>query len=234
MGCGGSNAAKADTKAKAAGDPVLYYFPIAARGEVARMVAKLGGLTMEDKFTDGKDMDVASFGSPGSVPVFQHGNLKLTQSHAIVSYVSQISPKYKDLTPKQRAKDLQMNAIMDDLMAEMAQILFSSDDAETKSQNMKKPIEKWMPIIESLLPDKSITQFINGLPFPTAADFAMLVVAKGQTPFQGSFNMAKVSIKEYEKFQRYIDGLLKDDTVNDYLKMSQSLNGNPFNLPLAA
>lgn len=210
--------------------PVLYYMPIAARGEVTRMICKIGGLEIQDTHTDGKDLDLKSFGSPGATPCFEHGNFKLTQSHAIVSYVLDITPKFKGLTPEQKAKDLQLNAIMDDVMSGIAKVLFSSDEPAKKGEDIAAVADKWFPAIEAILPP---TGFINGLSFPTGADFACVVLAKAQTPFAGGFRMAGADpYTKYPNFKGIVDRTSADPEVNKYLEASTTMAGNPFGLPM--
>jgi glutathione S-transferase len=211
--------------------PVLYYLPIAARGEVTRMICKMGGMELQDTLTDGKELDLKSFGSPGATPCFQHGNnLKLTQSHAIVSYVLNIAPKFKGLTPGEKAKDLQLNAIMDDVMSGIAKVLFSDDGLAKKGQDIAAVVEKWFPVVEAILPS---TGFINRLSFPTGADFAMVVMAKGQTPFAGAFKMAGVDpYTKYRNFRGIVDRTSAVPEVKQYLESSKTMAGNPFGLPM--
>jgi len=214
-----------------AGKPILHYLPIAARGEVTRMICKFGGVDFEDHVTDGKDLDLKSFGSPSSLPVLEHGALKLSQSHSIVFYMLSISPKYANLTPGQKAKDLQFNAIMDDVMSDQAKIIFGTDKDEEKPDLFSKVVDKWFPIIDHILPDSG---FINGLDYPTAADFSTIVLAKGQTPFVGCFTMGKQDpCAKYAKFKAHVDRVMayNNSEVATYVKESKTMGGNPFNLP---
>lgn len=209
--------------------PMLYYMPIAARGEVPRMIAKMGGLEIDEthEVTDAIKKDC---GSPGSLPALAHGDLKISQSHAIVAYLLTIAPKFKNLTPGQRAKDLQLNAIMDDVMGELAsKVLFNpqmKEDPAFAPTEIPKIAAKWLPILEGILPSEG---FVNGLPYPTAADFAMVNLLKGFTPFAACWNMGKV--EPGSKLKALVDRTAAVPEVKDWLATSKFLAGNPFGLP---
>lgn len=221
-------AAMSDSK-PATSKPILYYMPIAARGEVPRMVAKMGGLEIEEKHEVTDEMKKAC-GSPGSLPILVHDDLKISQSHAIVAYLLTIAPKFKCLTPAQRAKDLQLNAIMDDVMSELAsKILFNpkmKEDPEYAPAEIPKIAAKWFPILEEILPSEG---FINGLPYPTAADFAMVNLLKGFTPFAACWKMGKV--EPDSKLKALVERTAAVPEVKDWLENSKFLAGNPFGLP---
>lgn len=211
-----------------AGKPVLYYGPIAARAEIARMTAKLGGLEMESVLTDGSNLDMKSFGSPGSIPVFQHGDLKLSQSNAIITYIVQITPKFKGLTAAHKARDRQFNGIMDDIMDGAMPKWFGN--APDKHENAKKVLEKWYPMLEELAPTAG---FVNGLPFPTGADFVVVVLAKGTTPFVALNKIAGIDPWEKcPKLKALLERTMAVAEVKDYVANSKTMNGNPFNLPV--
>mmetsp|Transcript_62578 Transcript_62578/g.141176 ORF Transcript_62578/g.141176 Transcript_62578/m.141176 type:complete len:221 (+) Transcript_62578:94-756(+) len=206
--------------------PILYYMPIAARGEVTRMIAKIGGTEIEER---AELADKASFGSPSSLPCLEHGDLKLSQSHAIVSYMIGITPKYKSETSAQVAKDLQINAIMDDIMSEMAKVLFNPDKTNAEA-DITKTCDKWYPIVNGICPESG---FFNGLPHPTAADFAAVIMCKGFTPFVGSFNLAGKydPLAKNSRLRALVERTLAVPEVKKYLEESTTRAGNPFSLP---
>ena len=41
---------------------------------------------------------------PGTLPVLEHGDVKLFQHVAIENYLANLSPKYAELTPQQKGK----------------------------------------------------------------------------------------------------------------------------------
>merc|ERR1711988_955311 len=93
-----------DKAAADASKPCLYYFSLAGRGELIRMIAAVGGLELEDTPVI-KDIEKASFGSPGTLPCLSHGDLKMAQSFAIEMYIASIAPHFAALTPAQMAID---------------------------------------------------------------------------------------------------------------------------------
>jgi len=214
-------------KAPATERPTLYYMPIAARGEVARMIAKTGGLELDDVKTMGAEVDKPSFGSPGSLPVFQHGDLKLSQSHAIVSYVLGMSPKFKNLTPGQKAKDLQFNAIMDDIMSGGVPFFFGKDpEMKTKIGGV---LDKWFPVLEGITPADG---FVNGLQHPTGADYVVVVLYKGHTPFRGLYNIAEMDpFAKCPKLKGLAERTLAVEEVKKCVSESDTMENNPLGFP---
>lgn len=207
--------------------PTLYYFPIAARGEVTRMIAAIGGVEIENCLTDGSDLDKKSFGSPSSMPLLKHGDLKLSQSHAIVSYMLGIAPKYKDISAACKAKDLQFNAIMDDIMAEGTKPFFGKDP--NAKELVGKTLDKWFTVLEEIVPSKG---FVNGLDFPTGADFVLVILMKGYTPYQGLYNIAEADpFAKCPKVKAIADATLAIPEVKAYVEASKSMGNNPFGFP---
>ena len=97
-------------------------FSICGRGETARLICAAGGIEFEDKawapaFDDtgnwrqGYQAIGNAFGFPGTMPVLEHGDLKLFETTAIESYLALLSPKYAGLTPAQKGKDMMFQCI---------------------------------------------------------------------------------------------------------------------------
>ena len=81
---------------EALSEPNLVYPPMAARGELVRMVAALGGLKLTETTVPMGGADpamLAACGTPSGLPILTHGKVKLAQSLAIESYISSIAPK---------------------------------------------------------------------------------------------------------------------------------------------
>ena len=85
-------ASKAAITCVESGKPTLFYFGIAARGELAKLVAAVGGveLDLEVLAFDLKNPEAdykkkaAELGFPGcGLPLLTHGSLTLSQSSAI-------------------------------------------------------------------------------------------------------------------------------------------------------
>jgi len=113
---------RAASRPKAPKDkPRLIYFPLAGRGEISRLIAVAGGLEIEDisapdarkPFTDNK----AAYGSPSGLPLLEHGELKISQSTAVATYLATLAPKFANLTPAQRAQDNMFLSIKEDVYA---------------------------------------------------------------------------------------------------------------------
>lgn len=213
-------------------DPILYYMPIAARGEVSRLICAMGGISLQFK-TECPDALKKEAGSPSSLPILVHGdNVKLTQSHAIVGYLLDISPKYYNLNPAQRAKDSQINAIFDDVMSDLAkQVIFNparKEDPSAMKTEVNKVADKWLPLIDGIMPDDG---FINGLSYPTAADFCMVIMVEGVTPFKACWKMGEVEVlAKCPKIAKIINRTKEVPEVKAHLAASDTLNGDPFGL----
>ena len=99
--------------------PHLIYFPIAGRGEISRMIAVAGGLDIKET-TSGDDRkpytdNKAAYGSPSGLPLLEHGNLKISQSAAIATYLATLAPQFAGLTSAHRATDNMFLSIKEDM-----------------------------------------------------------------------------------------------------------------------
>merc|ERR1711879_1066382 len=74
------------------GTPELFYFDGAGRGELARMIAAVGDLTITSTNPGATYKDLGLF---GNLPILKHGGLCIGQSTAIDSYFAAIAPKFK-------------------------------------------------------------------------------------------------------------------------------------------
>ena len=90
------------------------------------------------------------------MPVLEHGDLALFQSQAIESYLASIAPKFKDLTPAQRAKDLMFALCKADINVPTESLLFKKITPEELTPIM----DKWLNYVEGMLPESG---FVNGL-----------------------------------------------------------------------
>eukprot|EP00413_Alexandrium_margalefii_P009216 CAMPEP_0204533416 /NCGR_PEP_ID=MMETSP0661-20131031/12272_1 /ASSEMBLY_ACC=CAM_ASM_000606 /TAXON_ID=109239 /ORGANISM="Alexandrium margalefi, Strain AMGDE01CS-322" /LENGTH=218 /DNA_ID=CAMNT_0051539755 /DNA_START=89 /DNA_END=745 /DNA_ORIENTATION=- len=204
--------------------PVLYYMPFSGRGEMTRIIAKTGGLEIAE---EGELSDKASFGSPSSLPCLLHGDLKLSQSHAIVNYVLNITPKFRGMDPGHKAKDMQFNAILDDLMSEFAKVLFNPDKSNAKA-DITKAGDKWYGIIEGLVPANG---YVNGRSFPTGADYACLIMAKGFMPFGAGMKVGSYDpLPQCPKFKALVDRTANFPAVKEYLAQTTTLTANPMGI----
>merc|ERR1712070_463209 len=98
---------------------------------------------------------------PPTLPVCTHGDLTFYQSLSIETYICNISPKFKDLTAAQKAKDDLFAAIKEDLMQMCAPYLFGKPNGP---EEIPEHYKKILSVAEAQCPE---TGFINGLAYPT-------------------------------------------------------------------
>ena len=160
------------------------------------------------------------------MPIMTHGDLKLFQTQAIECYLSSISPKFSSLTPAQKAKDVMFSQIKADINAATESLLFKKIGPEELT-----PIaEKFYNVLESLIPEEG---YINGLDYPTVADLAVLVIAKGCMPFQAALTIAEFKWAEkYPKIQTLATKTAAYEPVAEFLKTSEhgTLKADPFGI----
>lgn len=206
--------------------PVFYYMPLAGRGEATRMIATLGGLEIEDKITDGKDLQLKDFGSAGGLPVFEHGDLKISQENAILTYVYKIAPKLKNLSSAQTAKDRQFIAIMDDIMDGcMPKVFQQAPDA---GENCKKVVEKFYGCLEEITPADG---FVNGLPYPTGADFVAVILQEGYMPYNVVNKLGGIDPwAKSPKLKALAERTLAVPEVKAYVDASKTMKSNPMGM----
>jgi hypothetical protein len=176
----------------------LFYFPIAGRAEVARMIIKYNNLDAVDSpDTSGEDM--ASYLTKSAVPILRHGDLKMNQSLAIENYLMSICERYKDMTKAQIAKDQQISAFKEDLLALVAGPLFGGADKEKMESEVNPKVEEKLALLEGILPAEG---YVNGLPFPTLADFAIYNMYAGYMPF-GAFIKKGGNTFSFDKYPKF-------------------------------
>mmetsp|Transcript_8980 Transcript_8980/g.15842 ORF Transcript_8980/g.15842 Transcript_8980/m.15842 type:complete len:229 (+) Transcript_8980:49-735(+) len=218
--------------------PVLHYFSICGRGEVARLICAAGEIDFEDQawapafdetggWRQGYKPIGEKHGFPGVLPILEHGNLKLFQTTAIESYLASISLKFSGLTPEQKAKDQMYQLIKSDINGSTESLLFKKITAE----DLKPVMAKWYDVIEGLLPESG---FINGLDFPTPADLSVLVVAQGCMPFRAAPQMAECAPtpEKYPKMFRISTDAANYPQVAAFLAKSEhkTLKADPFGI----
>jgi len=218
--------------------PILNYFSICGRGEVARLVCAAGEVEFEDKawapafdetggWRQGYKEIGKAHGFPGVLPVLEHGDFKLFQTTAIESYLASISPKYAGLTPEQKGKDLMFQLIKSDINGSTENVLFKKITGE----ELVPIMDNWYGILENLLPNDG---FVNGLDFPTPADLSVLVVAQGCMPFRAAPQMAGCAptADKYPKMFRVAAAAAAYGPVAAFLKGSEhlTLKADPFGI----
>jgi len=201
--------------------PVLYYWPIAGRAELARLIAAAGGLAIEET-ADLSGVNKADYGSKSGIPLLKHGDLKISQSGAIERYLADIAPKFAGLTPQQRAVDGMFAALKEDFIQGFGKVVFG--DRSTAGEAVPAFLEAWMPVVEGRIP---ATGFVNGQSFPTVADLAVLNIRKGYMLFVAAYKLAGDAdgtklFAKYPKFTALAERTAAADGVKEYLASSAS------------
>eukprot|EP00931_Biecheleriopsis_adriatica_P030946 TRINITY_DN18183_c0_g2_i1.p1 TRINITY_DN18183_c0_g2~~TRINITY_DN18183_c0_g2_i1.p1 ORF type:complete len:276 (+),score=59.14 TRINITY_DN18183_c0_g2_i1:61-888(+) len=187
--------------------PVLHYFDVSGRGELAKLIAAVGGVEIEvveypfkangasvaDKLKAGvmeseHTKAATAMGMEGcGLPILVHGDLKINQSAAVQDYLVSIGPKYPAVNPLQKAKDDMFEGYLEDCMAVGAGIVLSGVDGSL----MQKAMEKTLTHLTKFIPAKG---FVNGFDAPTKADLVILILTQGLIPFGatlGGYDFAK-------------------------------------------
>ena len=161
----------------------LTYFPVAARGELARLYAASGGLDIIDSTNTTDYKTTTPF---GLLPVLDHpeaGLLRLQESLAIERYISSIAPGFNALTPAQRAVDDEFACIKEDSMV----VEGCMENASTVRTCVSQYMERYLALLEQLVP---VDSFVHGLGYPTGADLATLLIAMGGFPWGRAMRLA--------------------------------------------
>ena len=156
----------------------------------------------------------------------------MAQSFAIESYLADIAPRFASLSPAQRAIDDMLCKIKEDLLQGYATILFGMKGNEAKqataAADIAKVADKWLPVVEGLLP---VGGFVNGMAFPTPGDLAVFSVGKQFTPFVAAHSMAGYdAMQKYPKFAELVTRVAECPRVEAYVQKSTSFDSDPFGL----
>lgn len=214
------------------GMPRLWYLPFAGRGEICRLCAAAGGLTIEDNKL-GPDDDRKQLeqecSSLGTLPVLKHGKLAISQSGAISMYILDIAPKFKGIPKRARAVDAMYMGKLEDIIGAIKESGFFDEltggpPCDTKA--LLDSVNKWYGHLESLTPS---TGFINGLQFPTGADCACLVVF--QAAFAQGYWLAKSGVQKdsFPKLKALCERVAEADGIKQYLAKSTTFAFDPMN-----
>jgi len=215
---------KAATSPKTpSGKPYLYYFPIAGRGELIRLICAAGGLEIDEGKPDA-ELKKADYASPSGLPLLKHGDLKISQSGAIEKYLAGLVPKFAALSPAQQAKDHMFCCIKEDLLKGCAGVVFGGRLREDGPAEIPKHCDKWFDVVEGLLPDKG---FILGLSYPTLADLAVLNMARGYMPFGAAYKHGKYDYAlKHPKMAALVERTAAAPGVVEYLASTKSISNS--------
>jgi len=209
------------------GNPKLVYFPIAGRGELIRLICAAGELKLEEATDVPEGESRQLYGSPGSLPVLQHGNLKMSQSTAIENYLASIV--FSSLTPAQHAIDSQFMSIKEDILGGAAGILFAAAGSEPSvtSEKLVAHFDKWFPLVESMVPASG---FVNKQSFPTAADLCIVNMMEAYMPMGAGMKIASYDTSKYTKLVALNSRVKAVPSVAAYLSKSTSIKAAAFGL----
>ena len=219
-------------------DPHLIYAPIAGRAELTRLIAAAGGITITES------ANAANFGkpdlqetgeskknymSPRGMPLLQHGELKISQSGAIEAYLASIAPRYKDLTPQQRAVDVMFMGIKEEILHNCAKAIFTTqkEDKDKAIADVCTLFDKWGAVFEDQIPTEG---FIQGLPYPTPADLALLNITIAYMPIGSARKLAQYDFGKWKKVTALCERVKADENVKEYLSASKYTEANPFGM----
>jgi hypothetical protein len=207
----------------------LYYLPHAGRGELTRLIAAVGGLELEEK---SNVMDKASFGSPGIMPCLAHGDLKISQSFAIESYIARIAPGFAGLNPAQRAVDEQFckmkESMVQDFLAILTGVTSNAGKMASVIEDVAAVADKWIPTVVSQLPSDG---FVHGLAFPSPADLAVLNMARGFMPFGAAYGIGNYDVfGKHPQFAAHAARVAKHGPVKAYLEKSQTMDADLYGI----
>ena len=103
--------------------PHMVFFPVAGRGELTRLIAIAGGVTLTESSSLECGQLKSDYTSPRGLPLLEHGELKMSQSTAVESYIASIAPKFAKLSPQQRAIDAMYGSIKEEILGGCVQVL---------------------------------------------------------------------------------------------------------------
>lgn len=172
--------------AAAASKPVLTYFGIAGRGEVARLYAVVGSVDIVDNIntTDYKTktpigyLPAVAHPEAGLFTQCQFSMGCLQESLAVERYIASLSPVFEALTPQARAVDDMFAQIKEDLIA----VEPGAANASLAPSLVTPLYDRYLTVLanDGYIPASG---FVNGQAFPTGADLSLLVFVKSGFPY---------------------------------------------------
>eukprot|EP00930_Biecheleria_cincta_P099640 TRINITY_DN91258_c0_g1_i1.p1 TRINITY_DN91258_c0_g1~~TRINITY_DN91258_c0_g1_i1.p1 ORF type:complete len:476 (+),score=63.49 TRINITY_DN91258_c0_g1_i1:72-1499(+) len=202
----------------------MSYFPHAGRGELSRLIAAAGGL---DQFRDGfPGPDYGCYGTKlgfrSEQPTLKHGDFRMFQSMAIESYLAMLSPKFKNLTPLQRAVDEMFACTHEDLIEGCAKYVVG--DPRGAGDAIPKHLDKFLIPLEKRVPSSG---FINGLSYPTVADLVLLSFSEAIMPFGIALELTGGTYEWHSKFPNIkanVERTKSAPGVKEYLEQTSTMS----------
>jgi glutathione S-transferase len=184
----------------------MTYFPIAGRGELCRLIAAAGGLTLNEDSALPEGESKAEYFSPSGVPLLKHGSLRMSQSLAIEAYLINLSPKFSGLTAQQKAVDGMYGGIKEEMLLNCAKAIFTTKKTapEQAKEDVTKLLDKWFALFEANLPRSG---FVHGLGYPTGSDCAVLNITTAYMPYGAAMKFAEYdsSLSKFPKVKAHAD-----------------------------
>ena len=206
--------------------PVLTYFAIAGRGELARLYAVVGGLDIVDSLdTQGYKqktpigyLPALAHPEGGLFPACEFAFGCLQESLAVERYLRELAPGFANLTAPQRAVDDMVAMIKEDVLALVEP---GAANASLAPAAVPPAFDRYLGVLErGYVPDDG---FVNGLAHPTGADLAVLVMLRSGFPFgEAIANAGYDGASEYPKTYALADRAAAFPAVAEYLATSQT------------
>jgi phospholipase/carboxylesterase len=190
------------------------------------MIAAAGSLAIDEA----PEVETGTgVGSSGTLPLLAHGDLRIAQSFAIEQYVASIAPNFAGLDSAQRAIDSMFCKIKEDMFQGFVKVLdgISADASKNASagEDVAAVGDKWFPVVEGRLPENG---FINALDFPTAADLAVVNIAKAFMPFGAAYRIGGYDVSaKFPRFAAHVARVSEYSTVKCYLDFSTTMSADP-------
>jgi len=209
-----------------AAKPVLTYFGIAGRGELARLYAVVGEVDIEDNInTTGYKMNTPI----GYLPALAHPQAGLfpkcsfsmgclQESLAVERYIASLSPTFNQLSAQQRAIDDMFAQIKEDLIA----VEPGAANASLAPGLVAPLYDRYLGVLENdgYIPEEG---YVNGNSFPTGADLSVLVFLKSGFPYAKALANAKYDVAaKFPKIAALAERTAHFPAVAQYLAVSKT------------
>ena len=200
----------------------LIYFPIAGRGELTRLIAAAGGVTLNESFSKDWKQKSLDMGFFGSLPILQQGTFKLSQSSAMERYVASMCPKFAFRDSRMNAMEDMIAATKEDIVTVCAKVVFGDEKVKADAKtSIPAALDRYLSPIEAMLPASG---FFLGRPYPTIADLALVNIVECTTPVgiavaaAGGYDFSK-----YPKIMAVVTAAKQSEGVRQYLASSKTM-----------